>query len=84
MGNYFLGDLIRIPLYHVLIAAFGTIVFLAWVLFDTSRLIHRDDPELTPALAAFELILDIVGLHRWLLDLLKELDLFSDWLDFGD
>jgi hypothetical protein len=38
------------------------------------QIVHRADEELTPGLAAFELLLDIIGLHRWLLDFLSELD----------
>jgi len=45
-----------------------------WILFDTSQIVHRADAELTPGIAAFELLLDIIGLHRWMLDFLSELD----------
>jgi FtsH-binding integral membrane protein len=50
-------------------AAFGSVTFLCWILYDTSQIVHRAS-QLTPDIAAFELLLDIIGLHRWLLDLL--------------
>jgi FtsH-binding integral membrane protein len=54
----------------ILLTAFGTIVFGCWVLYDTSQIMERADDELTPAIAALELMIDIVGLHRWLMNLL--------------
>jgi hypothetical protein len=51
---------------------------LAATIFDTSEIVHRTDAGLTPGIAAFELLLDIIGLHRWLLDLLSELDWMPD------
>jgi len=74
-----LSSILVVPLAHshwvsLGYAAFGTITFLCWILFDTSQIVHRADAELTPGIAAFELLLDIIGLHRWLLDFLIELD----------
>lgn len=73
-----LSSILVVPLAHnhwvsLGYAAFGTITFLCWILFDTSRIVHRVDGELTPGIAAFELLLDIIGLHRWMLDFLSEL-----------
>jgi FtsH-binding integral membrane protein len=59
------------------LTGFGVLTFGCWILFDTSQIIHRADETLTPAVAAFELLLDFVGMHSWLLDLLHYWD-FSD------
>ena len=72
LANCFIGPLITVPFYQLVIAAFATLVFMLWILFDTSRIITREDAELTPAVAAFELIIDLVGLHSWLMELLDE------------
>ncbi len=72
LGYCFFGFLITIPFIHILFAAFGTLVFMAWLLFDTSRILLRTAPDLTPAIAAFELLLDIIGLHSWLMELFDE------------
>jgi len=58
-------------LFSLLLAAFGTFVFLCWILYDTSQLLERRDDDLTPGVAAFELILDIIGLRSWLQSLLR-------------
>lgn len=55
---------------HIVYAAFGTFVFLCWILYDTSQ-ISENAEELTPGVAAFELLLDIIALHDWMIDLLK-------------
>lgn len=55
----------------LLVAAFGTLVFGCWILYDTSQLLERRDEDLTPAVGAFELILDLIGLRGWLQDLLR-------------
>jgi FtsH-binding integral membrane protein len=55
----------------LLLAAFGTLVFGCWILYDTSQLLERRDEDLTPAVGAFELILDIIGLRGWLQNLLR-------------
>ena len=51
-------------------AAFGTLVFSCWILYDTSDVVHRTFSMETAAFAAFELLIDIVGLFRHLLSLL--------------
>lgn len=61
---------------NIAYASLGVLSFCAWILYDTSRMIHRweedeyEEEPLTPAVAAFELFLDIIGLFRWLLRLL--------------
>ena len=61
-------------LLNVGLSAFGAIVFCGWILFDTSRIVRRSDPELSPQVAAFELFLNIVGLFSYILDLLDLMD----------
>ena len=56
---------------QLLFAGFGTFVFLCWILYDTGQLLERLDEDLTPPVAAFELILDIIGLRGWLQGLLR-------------
>jgi FtsH-binding integral membrane protein len=79
VGGVLLGLLFSWPLMNLGLAAFGTLVFAGWILYDTSQILRLVDDLLTPAVAAFDLILDIVGLHSWLMDLLG---LFG--LDFRD
>jgi hypothetical protein len=64
--------------YLLFLTGFGVLTFAGWILYDTSRIVHQADADLTPAVAAFELILDIVGFHRWLLDYLSVWDLEID------
>lgn len=70
-----LGGCIILPFFHVprldaAIAAFGTFVFAGWILYDTSELQRRRDGFYTPEIAAFELLLDLIGFFRWLLSLI--------------
>jgi FtsH-binding integral membrane protein len=54
------------------LSALGVVMFGCWILYDTSQIVNRRDSTLTPGVAAFELLLDLVGLFRWILDLLDE------------
>lgn len=54
------------------LSALGVVVFGCWILYDTGQIVNRQDPTLTPGVAAFELLLDVIGLFRWILDLLDE------------
>ena len=54
---------------HVGLSVFGAVVFCGWILFGTSRIISRWDPDIDPITAAFELFLDIIGLFSYMLDL---------------
>ena len=73
LGGYILSFFFKAHLFELLLVGFGVLVFACWILYDTSQILERTDGEFTPAIAAFELILDIVGLHRWMMDL------FGDW-----
>jgi FtsH-binding integral membrane protein len=54
-------------------SAFGTLVFACWILYDTSNVVHHVHCMETAAIAGFELLLDLVGLFRHLLNLLWSL-----------
>ncbi len=74
LGGFLLLLFADMPLFHVALSTFGAVVFLGWILFDTSRIVDRWDPDLTPAIGAFELFLDLVGLFSYILDLMDILD----------
>lgn len=82
LGGGLLSIAFSSSLYNLLLSGFGVLVFACWILYDTSQIIHRLDADLTPAIAAFELILDIVGFFRWLLEHL--FDLSSIWSFISD
>jgi FtsH-binding integral membrane protein len=74
-----LGGCFILPFFHIrgmnlLISTFGTFVFAGWILYDTSNLLERRDGDYTPGVAAFELLLDLIGFFRWLLSLLSNRD----------
>jgi FtsH-binding integral membrane protein len=71
LGSCLLLPFARNDALDLLLAAFGTIVFSCWILYDTGELLERLDDNLTPGVAAFELILDLVGLRSWLESLLR-------------
>jgi FtsH-binding integral membrane protein len=75
LGGMVLACFFHQPLFLLGWTGFGVVTFGCWILFDTSQIIHRADGDLTPGIAAFELILDLIGFHRWLLDHL------SVWID---
>ncbi len=71
-----LGGCLLLPfawnnLADLLLAGFGTLVFFCWILYDPGQLLERLDADFTPGVAAFELILDIIGLRSWLQHLLR-------------
>ena len=74
LGGFVLLAFMDLPLFHVALSTFGALVFLCWILFDTSRIVGRWDPDLTPAIGAFELFLDIIGLFSYIWDLLDIAD----------
>jgi len=74
LGGLIVLFFIRSTIFHVGLSVLGTLVFSAWVLFDTSGIIHRSDSDLTPAIAAFELYLDLIGLFSYVLNLFDMAD----------
>lgn len=77
LGGTVLSFFFHQPLFLLGGTGFGVLVFGCWILYDTSQVIQRADAELTPGVAAFELILDIVGFHSWLLENLKLWNIFD-------
>lgn len=75
LGSFSVYKWTNLSLIGIGIDIFGIVVFTGWILFDTSRILNRRDSELTPPIAAFELFLDIIGFHSYILDLL-------DWRDW--
>jgi FtsH-binding integral membrane protein len=75
-----LGGCFILPFFHIrgmnlYVSAFGTFVFAGWILYDTSNLLERrNNEDYTPGVAAFELLLDLIGFFRWLLSLLGNRD----------
>ena len=63
-----LAVFVHSDIYQLLYSGFGVIVFAAWILYDIDQIVSREDASLTPTTAALELLLDLIGLHRWLLD----------------
>jgi FtsH-binding integral membrane protein len=54
-------------------AAFGTLIFAGWILYDTSNVVHHVDSREAAGFAAFALLLDLIGLFKNLLNLLWSL-----------
>jgi FtsH-binding integral membrane protein len=54
-------------------AAFGTLTFACFILYDTSNVIHHVCDAESASFAAFELMLDLIGLFKNLLNLLWSL-----------
>ena len=54
-------------------AAFGTLVFAAWILYDTSNVVNHVSDMESAGFAAFGLLLDLIGLFKNLLNLLWSL-----------
>jgi FtsH-binding integral membrane protein len=54
-------------------SAFGTLVFAAWILYDTSNVVQNVSSMELAGFAAFALLLDLVGLFKNLLNLLWSL-----------
>jgi len=77
LAGSFARFLIAAPWFHIGWTALGVLTFACWVLYDTGNIVRRADGAQDEQIAAFELFLDIVGFHRWLLEHLRLLDLFG-------
>jgi uncharacterized protein len=69
IGGFLLLVFFEMPLFEVALSTFGALVFLCWILYDTSQIVKRWNPDLTPGIAAFDLFLDLVGLFSYILRL---------------
>ncbi|WP_154223233.1 Bax inhibitor-1/YccA family protein [Marinicella rhabdoformis] len=77
IGAMLVSIFIDIPFFTLFISGLGVLAFSGWILYDTSQIILHHDEQDSSAIAGFELLIDIVGLHAHLLSLL-------DSLGFGD
>lgn len=64
IASFFISD----PGFLLGWTGFGVLTFGCWILYDTSNVLNRAGDGVTSDVAGFELILDIIGFHRWLLD----------------
>ena len=68
--GFLISFIFDFPMLELGLSIFGVIVFLCWILYDTSQIVHRWDPDMTPAISALELFMDIIGLFHYLLNVL--------------
>jgi modulator of FtsH protease len=69
IGASLIGMFIGSQVFHLAIASVGVLLFGAYVLYDTSRLLHSDEPQ-SPIDAAIQLYLDFLNLFLFLLQIL--------------
>lgn len=70
LGAMLIGMFVGSQVFHLAIASVGVLLFGAYVLYDTSRLLHSDEP-ITPVDAAISLYLDFLNLFLFLLQILS-------------
>jgi modulator of FtsH protease len=70
LGASLIGMFVGSAVFHLAIASVGVLLFGAYVLYDTSRLLHSDEP-ITPVDAAISLYLDFLNLFLFLLQILS-------------
>jgi len=70
IGASVIGIFVGSQVFHLAIASVGVLLFGAYVLYDTSRLLHSDEP-ITPVDAAISLYLDFLNLFLFLLQILS-------------
>lgn len=70
LGASLIGLFVGSTVFHLAIASVGVLLFGAYVLYDTSRLLHSDEP-ITPVDAAISLYLDFLNLFLFLLQILS-------------
>jgi len=70
IGASVIGMFVGSQVFHLAIASVGVLLFGAYVLYDTSRLLHSEEP-ITPVDAAISLYLDFLNLFLFLLQLLS-------------
>lgn len=70
IGASLIGMFVGSQVFHLAIASVGVLLFGAYVLYDTSRLLHSEEP-ITPVDAAISLYLDFLNLFLFLLQILS-------------
>jgi modulator of FtsH protease len=70
IGASLIGMFVGSQVFHLAIASVGVLLFGAYVLYDTSRLLHSEEP-ITPVDAAISLYLDFLNLFIFLLQILS-------------
>lgn len=70
IGASIIGIFVGSQVFHLAIASVGVLLFGAYVLYDTSRLLHSKEP-ITPVDAAISLYLDFLNLFLFLLSILS-------------
>ncbi|MBI2389899.1 MAG: Bax inhibitor-1/YccA family protein [Deltaproteobacteria bacterium] len=70
IGASIIGMFVGSAVFHLAIASVGVLLFGAYVLYDTSRLLHSEEP-ITPVDAAISLYLDFLNLFLFLLHILS-------------
>ena len=70
IGAMLVGIFVGSQVFHLAIASVGVLLFGAYVLYDTSRLLHSEEP-ITPVDAAISLYLDFLNLFLFLLQILS-------------
>lgn len=70
IGASVIGMFVGSAVFHLAIASVGVLLFGAYVLYDTSRLLHSTEP-ITPVDAAISLYLDFLNIFLFLLQILS-------------
>lgn len=70
IGASVIGMFVGSQVFHLAIASVGVLLFGAYVLYDTSRLLHSEEP-ITPIDAAISLYLDFLNIFLFLLQILS-------------
>jgi modulator of FtsH protease len=70
IGAMLIGFFVGSQVFHLAIASVGVLLFGAYVLYDTSRILHRDE-QITPIDAAISLFLDFLNLFQFVLMILS-------------
>lgn len=70
IGASIIGIFVGSQIFHLAIASVGVLLFGAYVLYDTSRLLHSAEP-ITPVDAAISLYLDFLNMFLFLLQILS-------------
>ena len=64
-----------VKLLSLIMAMFGILIFVGWILYDTQQIRDNASYDYTPEHGAFDLIMDIVALRSWIQAFLDKLDL---------